>query len=104
MDRRTWLQLITILSAAREGQAQQRGGQNVPLRIDKAQVAGALKLLGLEFQDSEIDSMMRGVNSALGNYESLRKADVPLGTEPAIAFHPGLPDRKPVKGPQRFES
>jgi Asp-tRNA(Asn)/Glu-tRNA(Gln) amidotransferase A subunit family amidase len=99
------MQLMTILAAAREGQAQQRGGgQNQPMRVDKTQVAGALKLLGLEFQDSEIDSMLRGVNTALNNYESLRKADVPLGVEPAFAFHPGLPNRTPIKGPQRFET
>ena len=102
------MQLMTILAAARESQAQQRGGrgggQNQPLRIEKAQVVGALKLMGLEFQDSEIDGMMRGVNGALSNYESLRKADVPLGTEPAFAFHPGLPNRTPIKGPQRFET
>lgn len=123
MDRRTWVQLITILAAARDGRAQQRGGtatppagdgagrgggrggQNQqPMRIEKAQVAGALKLLGLEFQDSEIDGMMRGVNQALYSYEALRKADVPLGVEPAFAFHPGLPNRTPIKGPQRFET
>jgi Asp-tRNA(Asn)/Glu-tRNA(Gln) amidotransferase A subunit family amidase len=123
MDRRTWLQLITILAAAREAHAQQRGGttpppdatggrggrgqggfQNQPMRVTKDQVAGALKLMGLEFQDAEIDMMLRGVNSALYNYESLRKADVPLDTEPAFAFHPGLPDRQPIKGPQRFST
>src|ERR1035438_3409468 len=110
MDRRSWLQLITILTAAREGQAQQRGGrgegavQNLPMRVTKEQVIGALKLMGLEFQDAELEMMMRGVNQALSSYEALRKADVPMDTEPAFAFHPGLPDRQPVKGPQRFET
>src|ERR1035438_4648417 len=110
MDRRSWLQLITILTAAREGQAQQRGGrgesavQNPPMRVAKEQVIGALKLIGLEFQDAELEMMMRGVNQALSSYEALRKADVPMDTEPAFAFHPGLPDRQPVKGPQRFET
>ena len=61
MDRRTWLQLITILTAAREAHAQQRGGattppaegagrggrgqdgsQNLPMRGTKEQVIGAL--------------------------------------------------------------
>src|SRR5450756_457153 len=129
MDRRTWLQLITILTAAREAHAQQRGGavpprtappttppaegagrggrgqgglQNLPMRVTKEQVIGALKLMGLEFQDAELDMMLRGVNQALSSYESLRKADVPIDTEPAFAFHPGLPDRQPIKGPQRF--
>src|ERR1035441_3924485 len=123
MDRRTWLQLITILAAAREAHPQQRGGattppaegagrggrgqgglQNLPMRVTKEQVIGALKLLGLEFQDAELDMMLRGVNQALSNYEGLRKADVPLDTEPAFAFHPGLPDRQPIKGPPRFDT
>ena len=112
------MQLITILAAAREGQAQQppagrggrarrtrRGFQNQPMRVhQRRRCSGALKLLGLEFQDAEIDCMLRGVNQALNNYESLRKADVPLDTEPAFHFQPGLPDRKPLKGPQRFET
>jgi Asp-tRNA(Asn)/Glu-tRNA(Gln) amidotransferase A subunit family amidase len=118
MDRRTWLQLITILTAAREAQSQQRvppaaegagrggrgdgGGQNLPMRVTKEQVTGALKLMGLEFQDAEVDMMLGGVNRALSTYEALRKADVPMDTEPAFAFHPGLPDRQPGKGPQRF--
>src|SRR5215831_16553059 len=121
MDRRTWIQLITILATVREAEAQQRGGtappdaagrgggrgqgfQQQPMRIEKTQIEGALKLLGLDFQDAEIDTMMRGVNQTLYTYESLRKAEVPLNTEPAFTFRPGLPDRTPIKGPQRFET
>src|ERR1035441_7427244 len=77
MDRRSWLQLIAILAAAREAHPQQRGGastppppaaegagrggrgqgglQNLPMRVTKEQVIGALKLMGLEFQDAELD-------------------------------------------------
>ena len=65
MDRRRWLQLITILTAAREAPSQQGGGQNPPMRVTKEQVVGALALMGLEFQDAELDMMMRGVNQAL---------------------------------------
>ena len=35
-----------------------------------------------------------GVNRNLANYEALRKIDVPLDTEPAIAFHPAPPGKK----------
>jgi Asp-tRNA(Asn)/Glu-tRNA(Gln) amidotransferase A subunit family amidase len=73
------------------------------MRVTKEQVSAALVLLGLEFQDAELDMMLRRVNSGLYNYEALRKADVPYGTEPSFAFHPGLPDRTPMRGPQRFE-
>ena len=72
------------------------------MRITKAQVAGALVLLGLEFQDSEIEMMQRRVNQALGSYEALRKIDVPYGTEPAFTFIPGIPDRVPAKGPAHY--
>jgi len=67
-------------------------------------VATALKLLGLEFQDAELDMMTRNVSRALTSYEAVRKIDVGYDTEPAFAFHPGLPDRTPIKGPQRFET
>ena len=128
MDRRTWMQLISVLAAARPSFAQQqppvtttppatappqppaggrgggRGGQQRPLRITKEQVQAALKLLGLEFQDAEIDMMLRNVDGALASYEAVRKIDIPYDTEPSFTFHPGLPGRTPIKGPQRFET
>ena len=74
------------------------------MRITKEQVEGALKLIGLEFQDAEVEMMLPRVNGALTSYENLRKIDVPYDTEPAFTFHPGLPDRVPGKGPARFET
>jgi len=108
MDRRTWLQLLGMLSAARTALPQGRGGGGQgqgqpPMRITKEQVSAALVLLGLEFQDAEIEMMQRRVNQALGSYEALRKIDVPYGTEPAFAFQPGLADRVPMKGPARYQ-
>src|SRR3954463_2772701 len=107
MDRRTWLQRTPPPPAGGKAYPQQGGGaapppaegagrggrgqgalQNLPMRITKDQVVGALKLMGLEFQDSEVDMMLRGVNQAISNYESLRKADVPIDTEPAFVFRP----------------
>jgi len=85
------------------GGGQGRGNQR-PLRITKEQVQAALKLLGLEFQDAEIDMMLRNVDNSLASYEAVRKIDIPLDTEPSFTFHPGLPDRVPIKGPQRFET
>ena len=123
MDRRTWLQLIAILTAAREAHPQQRGGttpppaegagrggrgqgglQNLPMRITKDQVVGALKLMGLEFQDSELDMMLRGVNQAISDYESSAQSRRTDRYRTGVAFHPGLPDRQPIKGPQRFDT
>ena len=113
------MQLVSVLAAARPVLSQERGaattpqppagrgggrGGNLPMRITKEQVQAALKLIGLEFQDPEIDQMMPSVNRALNTYERLRQIEVPYDTEPAFAFHPGLPDRTPIKGPQRFET
>jgi len=72
------------------------------MRVTREQVAGALALLGLNFQDAEIDMMLNRANQALGNYENLRKIDVPYGAEPAFFFQPGLPDRAPIKGAAVF--
>jgi hypothetical protein len=109
MDRRTWLQVLSVLSVARTAAPQAAAGggrgaqaQQQPMRITKEQVTAALVLLGLEFQDAEIDMMLRNVNNRITGYETIRKLDVPLSTEPAFAFHPGLPDRKPIKGSARF--
>jgi Asp-tRNA(Asn)/Glu-tRNA(Gln) amidotransferase A subunit family amidase len=124
------MQLISVLAAARPGASQTqppatttqppattpqppagggRGGgggrgQQRPLRVTKEQVQAALKLIGLEFQDAEIDMMLRNVDTALADYEAVRKIDVAYDTEPSFSFHPGLPDRTPIKGPQRFDT
>jgi Asp-tRNA(Asn)/Glu-tRNA(Gln) amidotransferase A subunit family amidase len=74
------------------------------MRITREQVKAALVLLGLDFQDAEVDMMLRRVNGSFYSYESLRKVDIPYDTEPSFAFHPGLPDRQPLKGPARFET
>jgi Asp-tRNA(Asn)/Glu-tRNA(Gln) amidotransferase A subunit family amidase len=121
------MQLIGVLAAARPGFPQQqppaattpppatppqppaggRGGgrgPQRPVRVTREQVQTALKLIGLEFQDAEVDMMLRSVDTALTSYESVRKIEIPYDTEPAFSFHPGLPDRTPIKGPQRFET
>jgi Asp-tRNA(Asn)/Glu-tRNA(Gln) amidotransferase A subunit family amidase len=102
MDRRTWLQLLGILSLARQSHAQERPQQ--PMRVSKDQVQAALALLGLEFKEPEIEMMLQSVNRNLYSYEAVRKIDIPLDTEPAFTFFPGLPNRVPAKGPARFET
>ena len=91
MDRRTWLQLTAILAAARPAMAQQQGPPPVPQRVTPEQAAAALKLLGLEFSEADIAVMIPNLNRSLAGYEELRQVPIPLDTEPAFAFHPGLP-------------
>jgi Asp-tRNA(Asn)/Glu-tRNA(Gln) amidotransferase A subunit family amidase len=58
------------------------------LRITKEMMHTAEKLIGLEFNDAQEAMALPGVNRQLDSYETVRKIDIPLDTEPAIAFHP----------------
>jgi len=70
-------------------------------RVTKEMLHAAEQLIGVELNDAQETMALRGVNQNLSSYETLRKIDVPLDTEPATAFHPALPgkkfDWKPVK-------
>ena len=48
----------------------------------------AQKLIGIELSDAQEAMALPGVNRNLDAYETVRKIDIPLDTEPAIAFHP----------------
>jgi Asp-tRNA(Asn)/Glu-tRNA(Gln) amidotransferase A subunit family amidase len=57
----------------------------------------------LEFTGPQLDMMLPVVNRAGTAFERLRAAPVPLDTEPAFTFHPGLPGRQPAPGKPRFQ-
>jgi Asp-tRNA(Asn)/Glu-tRNA(Gln) amidotransferase A subunit family amidase len=57
-------------------------------RITKEMMHEAEKLIGIELTDAQEAMALSGVNRNLDAYETNRKLDVPLDTEPAIAFHP----------------
>src|SRR5829696_7069941 len=57
-------------------------------RITKEMMHQAEKLMGIELTDAQEAMALGGVNRNLDAYEANRKLDVPLATEPAIAFHP----------------
>ena len=102
MDRRVWLQLLGVLAAARPGAAQQQPAPPAA-SFTADQVTAALKLLGIEFEAAQIEMMLPNLNRALRGYEALRKVDIPLDTEPAYSFHPGLPGRQPSTVKPRFQ-
>lgn len=70
-----------------------------PLRITKETMHEAEKLIGIELTDAQESMALAGVNRNLEAYETVRKIDVPLDTEPAIAFHP-VRARKSLYGPK----
>jgi Asp-tRNA(Asn)/Glu-tRNA(Gln) amidotransferase A subunit family amidase len=57
-------------------------------RITKEMLKQAEKLIGIELTDAQEAMALNGVNRNLDSYETIRKIDIPLDTEPAIAFHP----------------
>lgn len=57
-------------------------------RITKEMLRDAEKLIGIELTDAQEAMALSGVNRNLVAYETVRKIDIPLDTEPAIAFHP----------------
>lgn len=101
MDRRQMMQLAAILAAARPAVAQPEPAPAAP-KLSKEQLAAALAVIGLRFDDAQLELMLPDVGRALGQYDKLRKIDVPLDTEPAYSFHPGLPGQQPKAGVARF--
>ncbi len=57
-------------------------------RITKEMMHETEKLIGIELTDAQEAMALGGVNRNLDAYETVRKIDIPLDTEPAIAFHP----------------
>src|SRR5258705_2394936 len=65
-----------------------------PLRVTKDMLRQAEKLIGIELTDAQEAMALQNVSANLDRYETLRKIDIPLNTEPATLFHPSLPGKK----------
>src|SRR6266404_26933 len=76
------------------------------LRITREKLNKDGNVKGNKLTDAQEAMTQRKVNNNLDNYEAVRKIDIPLDTEPAIAFHPALPGfhikRAKVKTKFRF--
>jgi len=111
LDRRTFVKMLPAAGVAGLAAAhidvsvaevlQQPQTAQPPQRVTKEMLHAAEQLIGIELNDAQETMALRSVNQNLSSYETLRKIDVPLDTEPAAAFHPALPgkkfDWKPVK-------
>lgn len=65
-----------------------------PLRVNKEMLRQAEKLIGIELTDAQEAMALNNANTNLERYETLRKIEVPLDTEPATWFHPAPPGKK----------
>ncbi len=96
LDRRTFVKLLPAMGAAGLAPiaiAQQQQPPQ-PQRITKEMLRSAEQIIGIELTDAHETMALSGVNNNLGNYETLRKLDIPLDTEPAFSFHPLRPRKK----------
>ncbi len=102
-DRRDFVKLLPAVGvaaitggAAAEASASQTAQpqQAPPQRVTKEMLKQAEQLIGIELTDAHEAMALPGVNTNLGHYETLRKIDIPLDTEPAVAFHPHPPEKK----------
>ena len=83
MERREWIRLVSVLAASGAAAAE----------ITREQLDMAARLVGLEFSEADIAMMLPNVRRSVESFAKLRQIEVPLDTEPALAFHPGLPGR-----------
>ncbi|HKK77609.1 MAG TPA: amidase [Saprospiraceae bacterium] len=56
--------------------------------IEPDDVYSAAKIMGLEFTQAEVDSLIAGLESNLNAYERNRELDIPNGLAPATDFNP----------------
>ncbi|MFN7939334.1 MAG: amidase [Bryobacteraceae bacterium] len=101
MERREWFQLLAALAAAPAAASMQQSPAEPPA-ITKDMLLAALKVMGLEFRDPQLEMMLANANRALGNFSALRKIEVPQDTAPAFTFAPKLP-ASPKAAKARFQ-
>jgi Asp-tRNA(Asn)/Glu-tRNA(Gln) amidotransferase A subunit family amidase len=99
LNRRSFVKLLPAgMIAARVDFASDAAAQQQPpqvsQKVSKEQLHAAETLIGIELTDAQEAMALQGVNQNLNRYETLRKLDIPLDTEPAIAFRPALPGKK----------
>jgi Asp-tRNA(Asn)/Glu-tRNA(Gln) amidotransferase A subunit family amidase len=100
-DRRSFVKLLpamgvagmTVLNQSAVDAQSPQPAATSPLRVNKEMLESTEKLIGIDLTGAQEAMALQNVNTNLERYETLRKVDIPLDTEPAIAFHPTLPGR-----------
>ena len=67
------------------------------LALRRESLKSAEQIIGLRFTDAEEEMALSGAAANLGSFESLRRLDIPLDTEPAITFRPYLAGPRPPR-------
>ena len=108
LDRRTFVRILSAVGAAAVISPQLTRAQSPTptptpspspsptpaLRVTKEMLHAAEQLSGIELTDAQRQMALQNANSNLDRYETLRKIEVPLDTEPATLFRPALPGKR----------
>ena len=95
--RRHFLKAVpAAVAAGLAGPALARQDADRSHRITRETLECAEQIAGIDFSEAEQAQALGNVNSNLARFERLRSVDIPLDTEPAFAFRPYLPGRKPT--------
>jgi Asp-tRNA(Asn)/Glu-tRNA(Gln) amidotransferase A subunit family amidase len=95
MNRRRFFSTLIAAGAAAPAFAQQVPPAG-PQKIDRLRLDAAESIFGVDFTEAEEQMALGSVNRNLDAYEQLRRLNVPVGTEPALIFHPYLPGKQPA--------
>jgi Asp-tRNA(Asn)/Glu-tRNA(Gln) amidotransferase A subunit family amidase len=89
--------LPSILPSIAPGSSPAAQGQRgaAPPKFGKDALKGAEEVIDIHLTDAEEEAALPGASRNRDSYDELRKLDVPMDTEPAIAFHPALPGKEP---------
>ncbi|HEX5474587.1 MAG TPA: amidase [Vicinamibacterales bacterium] len=97
--RRRFLRVLPgAVAGALAAPAFARQAAQTPPRITPDNLDGAEKIFGLDFDATEEQQALGGVNRDLASFEQLRAIDVPLDVEPPLEFLPYLHGEKPKPG------
>ncbi len=102
MERRQWIQLMTVLAAARPAGARQDGKSGKPGPLTKEHLAAALKVMDVAFKDEHLELMLPEANKSFEQFAKLRAIEIGNEVGTAFAFRAELPGRRPKAGPSRF--
>lgn len=70
--------------------------------INRSDVAHAEKIIGLNFSDSEKDSLLEDLKENLANYKTIREQKIDNAVPPALQFNPQPGNFRPPLGKSRF--
>ncbi len=98
IDRRRFSALLAGLGAGAAFADALWAASEAGTTFDRATLAAAERVAGLEFTDPERDLMLKGLDELRQDFATLRTLEIPNQIPPALAFDPSLAGEPPLTG------